>query len=439
MDDEFSTLLHGLEGSSTLFDSLGVVGDEATRPIDSELNHVEVLVHPLQHEDATSSDLSDGDRDPPPAETTQTPPHILAAKRRYREKQKHELRQLRAASNELTSRLDHLEAKRAASRMQLMSMKGRVPGWRGVAIRQLRRRLEAEEVNRHLWTQIRAHHTLAEHAKSALKLRLNDFSIDRPMKYVPTGDKPVMKLSEFDRRLVTTFANEMGPLYRQTESVFANCELPSPGDARYHSHESWKWDQEGKSQYIEMVESFMIPFEIDDAVGAFHSAMLQLMGEECAPDVLVTSEPNTVATKSQFDSSCTEPSSPIYQSAMVSRGFVDGDRTTFVWRSYTEKQGSDAKYVEAGWIVVRRGARAADGSTGTLVQMCSRFRPLHWSGRSDLAARPSDEYLDMMVNTGEEDALVLTQAIENVMLNQLVATKTAKSPPRPHDGQSPSI
>lgn len=395
--DEFSALL---EDSPMLLSALDITGHELTS---HELTWTEPMLQ-----------LQTGQGQTTEAEP-KTSQNILAAKRRYREKQKKELRALRAARDELSTTLSDLEANRAVSTAQLLRTTDRAPGWRGVAFRQYQRRVEAEVLNRQLWSQVRAHHALAEHAKNALQLRLSGVNANQAIKLVPSRRKPAMQLTELDQRLFTTFVNEMDALHRQTDRAFADCELPLTNSSRYHSQVSRKRDLEIKSEYVELVESFMIPFEVANPVDAFHSAMTSQLEEESAPATVDMPDSDTIAIKFQIGRDEAEQ----YQTSLVSKGFVEDGRTVFVWRSFTTRRGSSAKYVEAGWITVRRVPNGSSG-VGMLVQYCSRFRPLHWTKTSD---HSRDDYVNMLVDCGEKESLEFTQAIENTVLSDLLAKR----------------
>lgn len=351
----------------------------------------------------------------------------LAAKRRYRVKRKNELLDLRTACAQLTTRLKALEQKEEAVNGQLSQSgyaRGLRLGWRGVALRQLRRKLDAETLNRQLWKQIRSHCALAEHLSSVLRMRMSAVDTERVATLTDKVDKPTLELSDADRKLIAVFMNELDALYCQAEMAATDLDYPSDVHTAYSMQHFLKWDHHSQSKYVEFNESFVIPFALADAVRFLPKALTATFSRDCNPAIMADSNTDdTFAVKFQFDTSDDEQQQTIYKSTAASKMICEANRAVLLWRSLTERPDIGSQYMESGWGIMR--SLPNNGSDRTLVQFCTRIRPLHWTNvlPSEVGGPRWDEYLELMVKHGEDEAIALTHAIENAVMDELATAR----------------
>lgn len=424
--DELSALLHGLEEPNLLLD-IGGIGpvDDACALVSTEGTENDPRLPTERGTSTSSSDSASDDREKrvETAAVAREAPHAsdltrgsaLAAKRRYREKRKQELQNLRQTAEEMSAQVILLLAKgRRTDRVYSAR-----PRWHSIARRQMRRRVEAESLNRELWTQVRLHHTLAKHMESALRMRLSAADAARAMSLVSTSSKPTVELTELDRHLLSAFMAEMDDLYAQVDNIFNHIDMPLGPEAAFDFQNSHKYDRGTSSEYVELVASIVLPFDLSETVEALPGAMQWLVEQVCTPTTVPTPDPNaSVAMKYRFGLEEADPA-PAYCQSSAMKAFAEEHRVVKVWRAFTEQQNTGDKYMETGWGVAQRLDR--DGSSATLLQLCTHIWPMHWTGLSRSCASRRDAYVEAFTQFGQDEVEALVQALENVVVDNLVA------------------
>lgn len=389
----------------------------------------EWLCSPAEPMDATSlhtTALDEGKNEQITAENGLEQPQAIArqkarASRRFREKSKLKFHELQTAATELTARRDELVAKRKAveRRLQCVNSRERVPGWKGVALRQLQRRFQAEAANKELRTQVRAHRALVGAIQSALYQHLQGGDAGRTEMLLST-QIPATTLTEADRSLIAAFTNEMAAMHARTDDIFSASS--AAGSCRtepieYNLRHAVTWDPQAHGRVVELVESYVVPIAMADGVHALPLALASVYGQVCSPAMATLDD--AMAFKFRFDAAdgCGH-----YESTLVTKVFEKSDHTVVVWRSFTKKKETGLQYEESGWAI----ARSLEGgeSPATLVQMCTRILPHHWQTG---ASGEWDEYLDMSMRDGEHDAATLSSAIENIVMDMLAAKRVRLS------------
>lgn len=342
----------------------------------------------------------------------------LMAKRRYREKRRNELHSLRNQSERLSARLAAIQTKnrvKASQLQRLGSAHAMTPGWRGIALRQLQRKLKAEALNQQLKTQVRVHHALVEHMRAIFQARLRAIDTERSVSLVTPCFKPVAKFDEADYRRIGAFRSEMDAVYAQADAVLSQFNLSLRPGQTYKSHHTRRWDPEAKSECIEFVESYVIPFERSDAVRSFPTALYSMLERECTPaSMSLPDAESTMAIKFHFGCNDVQQE-PAFSQSFVSKIFDEEHRTVIVWRAFTEQEATGAKFIETGWGVARGLSRDGGGTHETLTHFCTRMWPLHKS------TVETDGYPEIFAQCGEGEALAFIQAVENAMMDRHVA------------------
>lgn len=352
-----------------------------------------------------------------PSEKPKTPASTLIAKRRYREKRKNELHDLRAASEGLTARLQALADKQNRCSHTLNGSQV----WKRIARQRMEERLESEVWNRRLRAQVRSHQELVQRLQRALatKLIVDDADHDG----LPPSShyiKPRVQVTDRDRHFVSTFWSEAELMYSQVNSPLNVFGLPLLPSETYRFRQSRQFDQDMSRQYLDISEAVVIPFDLEDTVRAFPAASQWLVRQECIPAILPVPDPESmIAIKFRFCRGGAE-----YCQSFATKTFMEGDRAVMVWQGFTEQLDTQDKYIEFGWGFARRISRS--GTNVTLIQFCTRLRPLSgttgsvpWTGCTPAA----DDYYCEYDRYSQTDMQRFTQAVENAVMDKRVAMR----------------
>lgn len=386
-------------------------------------------------------------REPTPQDAKQARQVALAARRRrvYRVKKKSELEALRETSAVLGDRLAELIARNEALKDQLVEQGGAgrfAAGWRGVALRQLRRRIEAEALNRELRGLVCQHNDVAQALACTLRSQLSAVEPKQPsaiglaQRQTP---KEVMQLQDCDIRTVAVFLQEIDATYAEAEAVLRDCHLPAETEHAYNSRQGWRRYLDSGSEYFELIETWVVPFGLQDAVPAMHKSIPIVLAKECRPAIIQVPDPSST-TAIKFLFSCTDGHQRTvwYQSILVAKVFLEKDRAVFRWQSVTVERecvGSIGdEIVETGWGVARRAPSASGDHhdpAGTRVEFYSRFGMRGGPVTSPNGARRNkrlEEYVNMMFSSAEEGITEWYQVIENLVMNDLAALDIGQAP-----------
>lgn len=365
----------------------------------------------------------------------------LAAKRRnaYRQRMKQELHDLRTESAELSAKLKVIQEEsevpgklrryRGDSDVSTSSSSPTsvlvAPGWKGIAVRQMEGRLEAEALNRELRTQVSMNRALIQHISNALRLRINAVDAHRRRSLALAHQKRV-RLEESDSRLFNTFLREVDDMYLKTDGVFRDCERLFKTDEPLTSNYRRKWDRETNSECVEFVDTIVVPFGFRKAPSALWRAMPVIFGKEAKPTIVAVGDPETtLAMKYHFIYYHDEERTP-FQCCMLMKRYEERDRSVFVWRALSEGEGavSAVQSVETGWCVVRP---SPNGAAPTVFQFCTRVWPVHpptttVSENKDFGEEV-EHLVDLMMRSSEDETVDMARAIENVLLEDTVAAR----------------
>lgn len=351
-------------------------------------------------------------------------------RRAYRARKKAELSSLRRAAKMLAGDLDKLQARKAAASATSSALNGRlVAGWRGVARRQKQRRMQVEALNRELRTLVRSRHVMALHLTDAL----HAVGAASPSPACCRLQKPMMAFDEDDMRLVKVLRLELGSMHDLTDSVLASCEMPTvaPG-MEFGFHCARRWDEAAGCEFVEVAEAHAVPFDFPDTVTALYKALPVLFGKECEPAILQLSEsPDTLAVKFYFSGVKDEAqqATPMhYECLTVTTGVDEATRCVIGWRSMVRVRGSpEISFVESSWGTAQALHDASIGEpVGTKFEFCTHVRSTNPS--SDVASALLGKYLAQVAKVAPSDAAELTQAIENVLVDEMAALSVSATP-----------
>lgn len=369
----------------------------------------------------------------------------LAAKRRnaYRQRVKKELLGLREQNSELSAKLktmqeetevtgklrrlredSHHQVDKAGTSPPSTSSALVAPGWKGIAVRQMEGRLEAEALNRELRTQVSMNRALIQHISNALRLRMNAVDAHRRRSIALSHQKRV-RLEESDSRLFHTFLREVDGVYRKTDEVFRDCERLFKTDEPLTSNYRRKWDRETNSECVEFVDTIVVPFGFRKAPNALWRAMPKIFGKEAKPTIVAVGDPGTtLAMKYHFIYYHDEERTP-FQCCMLMKRYDEPNRSVFVWRALSEGEGdvSAVQSVETGWCVVKP---SPSGAAPTIFQFCTRVWPVRPPAAISENANYGQEVehlVDLMMRSSEDETVDMARAIENVLLEDTVAAR----------------
>lgn len=341
-------------------------------------------------------------------------------RREYRQKKKKELLELRGASTKLQEQLFELLQRQKALTRRANGSKGLTAGWRGVALRQMQRRLAAESLNRELKIQIRGRHEAAVGLMEALRAQMAAVGESRAAE-LSRGQvaKPVMQLSERDVWDLSLLVREIDDLCSQASSRVQQAKMPTLEDAKsYNSRYSRTTNETSRVHSATFAEMMVMPFPVADAIPAMNKAFPIMISSECVPVIKTILEDElTVAVKFVWGE---------FEILSVSKSIEDSEHSEMAWRSIIRERGkaSSAPIAEYGWGL----AQAAEKSTSaTEFQMFTLWRAehprAHTAGMVVPYAESLDRFAGMLVESSENDAAELAQTMENLLIDEVVARK----------------
>lgn len=363
-------------------------------------------------------------RDPAAVAAKRARQSKLAARRRnaYRQRMKQELHDLRAESAELSSRLKTVkEETEVPCKLRRYREDAIVaPGWKGIAVRQMEGRLEAEALNRDLRTQVSMNRALIQHISNALRMRRSALDTHRQQSLALSHQRRV-RLDDSDSRLFHTFLREVDGVYAKTNEVFRDCECLFNTDEPLSSNYRRKWDRETNSECVEFVDTIVVPFGFRKAPSALWKAMPVIFGKEAKPTIVAVGDPDTtLAMKYHFIYYHDEERTP-FQCCMLMKRYEEAGRSVFVWRALSEGEGdvSVAQSVETGWCVVRP---SPTGAAPTVFQFCTRVWPIRPAINAQ-SGEQVEHLVDLMTRSSEDETVDMARAIENVLLEDTMASR----------------
>lgn len=342
----------------------------------------------------------------------------IERKRQYRRRKKAEAEDLRAQHKKLEAQLEAL-------RIQMKAGKSPATlGWKAIAQRQWKQRLEASALNRELKTHVRLYHEVALKLTEMLPTQMSQ----QPMSIMPSAAVlSEVELNASDIEMMHRLARESEEMYAEADGLIADSyPVQLPAGSTYAAHKSWKSDGVLEKGVLDLSEVIALPFELADIISALKRALLKSYCRECNPALMeVPEDDTTVVAKVHFSSSTCEvatvPSKTVYESAFASRVFIEEDRTVFTSKTVMRELGSPGNWQSAVHIAFSSwGVGISNGEGGTALRFYSRLQlfnyisPENGGGQVDELHRL---YLERYAQLAEEDASDLLWSIENEIMD----------------------
>lgn len=276
--------------------------------------------------------------------------------------------------------------------------------------------MQAEAVNRELRALLHRHHALALQAIRSLQvpglgLALTTLECRRP----------IMVFDDRDLHLIDTFRRELADRHARADKVLAQSKIPSlrSGDARVARCVHKRYNDDG-CEFVEVVDAHVVPFAFPSAAFALHKMALTTRNKECEPAISrLPDSKNALGSKYQLSSG--GDGDARYNCISVDNGVPEADRWVYVWRAILSECGSPEKsFSVEGWGTAKAWRGDSNGqSTGTVFEFCTRF----WSHSNSPIPNndPVVKYLERVALTAPEEVEKLTQAIENVLVDEMTA------------------
>ncbi|KAG1687215.1 hypothetical protein DVH05_005329 [Phytophthora capsici] len=366
-----------------------------------------------QGEDAISSskasaksDQKAGPKSKLSAEERREIRNAQAAKRRQRHRQqlKQERETLKIQATELSSQLQELQAAQA-EREERQGGSLTYGAWRAIAVRQLERRVQAEQQQKLL----RAELVGSARRIHEMNVQLHDvLQGTRKMSFgwVETN------VDASGEELFKTMLSELDSHYARTDEVFQGLEFKTAGPAMYSLARKW---QDGV-QYLDSADRMELPHGFEQTVSAMTTLMMS--DQEAIMKYGQTQETNETVrfkyhAKYQF-----KPEQfanvDLYGAA---RKYQEKDRIVFVWRCFTEGRGEVEGFNsnETMWMVIRPGESEAEGTCGSTVIECySRLVPMGF-GECD---QDMDKFLKFLVKMGTDESIEMMKMMEKLLISK---------------------
>lgn len=339
----------------------------------------------------------------------------------YRMRKRCEVQELRAKSAELQTQLNELQQRQKTQVGLTSASKRSITGWRGVAMRQMQRRLAAKAFNRELRMHIRQQHQAAVSLIEELRAQAA-FARSSRMVKLTCGERamPFMQLSEKD-------VWDMSLLLQDIDSVCAQAsfkvqrvhiELLEADETCTSKHSRDVCEASGM-QRATQVGTTVIPFPVADTISTFDEAFRVMISDECVPVISnVTPDGSTVAAKFLWGP---------FEILSVSKTIKDKQQATTGWRSIIrERSKASGHCIEGqGWEV----AVAADEvASTTRLNFLSHWKAVQLQPNEDGIvgpyADPLDRYAQMQAGDSgtEEDDIV--EIVENLLMDDMAKRKT---------------
>lgn len=372
----------------------------------------------------SASASSSGASDAPSLADKRERERALAAKRRraYNARAKAELALLLRQEGELSAALAQLQ-QRSVRRCRGSAVAAAAlsfPRWRGLANLQMEQRLAAEALNEALRRRVEGQSRVIRELFNVLK-RLR---VDEPRSDAvgPHGGSPT-RLELADTLLFETYLKELDVMYALTDGVFQECGLDLGKEEVVATHHPWaKWDAESESEYWECAGTDLIS-------QPFHEARLTLWPinyffharQEQRQFYHGVEDPgNMLATKFRVNHRSQAPAAATpLTGRMVMRRYREAERTVLVWRTLYDGEGAFAGMHsdETGWCVIRPTTdRAPIGAGATIVHMCGRFVPSHFSSPRAPPKHELRAFSEVVMDSVTVDCNQLVRMMESLLL-----------------------
>lgn len=346
----------------------------------------------------------------------------MARKRRarYREKKRGELTKLREESSKLEAQLALLLQPKASQ----LVLRG---GWHGAAVRQLRRRVKAEELNRELRSHVTQAQMVArqlEHVYLALRAQTPSPLLRQPRSPM----QPVVVHAE-DVRRVTCMVAELEAMYVNTDAVLGGCERPTSPNRPCTWEIHRRWDPHQDTEFVEMVESRAVPFVLEDAVSAAQHALVSMLTKVHSV-ALIDSQQIAGATGVKFTivQESVNGNSTERQGLWAGRVIIEASRAVLCWKSVSfdvTGDGGGPEFYEHGWGVAR--PLISSDSSGTKFTFSTRYSMGTTNSLPvDLEhGRLFEKFAELVTQEPEQEAADWLEAMEDAVLYGVAAVSVS--------------
>lgn len=333
----------------------------------------------------------------------------------YRSRRKWERLELQCQANELAKVLHSLkeDAHWTKTLKRYVRESGRMHGWKGIAIRQMQRRREAEDMARTLQALVEANDAFVRTILQSIQAR---------QRVVRSCIPPsILALDYSDLDLINRMLSDLGADSTEARMVFKSSKALVNSNSRAHHLTTFRrqCDSDSKREWMERAYTITEPFETSQVVRGLMTALPLAYGtSQMQPAMIVLDEPPSVFALKFMAPICLGGSQIPSTGYVVSRRIDEPDRTVFIWRELVTGTSTDkgqfqlretgcleAKPVpgQSGWTVIRNVSRAfaectsisATTNPGDMLELLAL-----WSAA-----------------TAESDTMDIARAIETVMLS----------------------
>lgn len=336
---------------------------------------------------------------------------VLAARcrKRYRERKKNEVSELLAMQADLETKLKALKKRNVLRKSQFQRLGSRKADrnrWEGVAFRQLQRRMEADALNRELRVYVQHCQRSANELLQAWQSHLTSLRaryLDDPD---PAESKDVTTFSGRDMHVVASLLDEIEASYTQVEDVLGRLKLEPNAMDHYKSRQTWHQDSQQDSEYLELVEQWVVPFGLQEAVQATVNVTPLLLGEDSVPAILhlpSAQASSVVKFVDVFEDEDRNLSK--YECIQVVKVYKEADRSLFRWRTvYDERSpagSTGAQYHEHGWGIATPTPTLPSGTRFSFHTHFKQAQASPWLVHQD--KKRFKRYAETMLQTSSED------------------------------------
>ncbi|KAG1692553.1 hypothetical protein DVH05_025305 [Phytophthora capsici] len=342
----------------------------------------------------------------------------------YRRRLKVEWATLRQQDAELSARLEKLKRCKAQEETQSSPSDSLALGaWRAIAMRQYESRMEAEALQKKLQDAVNCRAVMIQDLENVLRKRVREVEKMSTLE-VPEVLEKKARLGTKDAMLYNTYFENLDALYERLEEIFKEIgEVPTPGGILSGTPTK---KMEGDTEYFETVGVDKVPFSYQrtcESVWELASVPHRQEGRRVY-DGLPDPE-NSFAL--QFCSPLQKDNGEVIKlrTYHVARRYVEKNRMVLVWRDLCEVDGEfpGLNSDETGWAIIHAPTSSdlLEDPT-TLVQACVRFVPMHFQDCSHEMKGTVDQFVDLVMKTGEEDYREIDRMMERLLLDDALAT-----------------
>eukprot|EP00644_Phytophthora_capsici_P002664 jgi/Phyca11/543346/estExt2_Genewise1Plus.C_PHYCAscaffold_110618 len=327
-----------------------------------------------------------------------------AAKRRLRHRQqlKQDRETLKIQATELSIQLQELQAAHA-EREERQGGSLTYGAWRATAVRQLERRVQAEQQQKVLRAE------LVGNARKIHEMNVQLHDILQGARETSFGWIET-NVNASGEKLLDTMVSEMDSHYARTDAVFQGLEFKTAVPGAYNLTRKW---QDGV-QYLDSADRMEFPQDFEQTANAMVTFMM-------SDQEMITGSGQTQDMKDRvrFKFHAKYQVKP-EQFANVDlygavRMYQEKDRVVFVGRVFTEGRGEIEGFTsnETMWMVIRPGEAEDEGNCGSTVIECySRMVPMGFGECNE----DMDKFLKFLVKMGTEESKDMVEMLGKLQL-----------------------